>query len=157
MDPINEKSLYKLVNDLSIHFFHKPFKDKVTFNHRLRTTGGRYIPSKRLVELNPKYVVEMDESEFIGIIKHELCHYHLHIEGKGYKHGDIDFKRLLEKTGSPRHCKPLPSQRADYKYLYICKKCFFEYKRKRRVDVRKYRCSKCGGKLMLKNSTKQRS
>ena len=35
--------------------------------------------------------------ELISIIKHELCHYHLHQEGKGYKHRDQDFKDLLKK------------------------------------------------------------
>ncbi|RKQ30945.1 SprT family protein [Oceanobacillus halophilus] len=149
MDPINEKDLYNLVNRLSIQFFNKSFRHKVVFNHRLRTTGGRYIPSKKVIELNPKYVQEMDGDEFIGIIKHELCHYHLHIVGKGYKHGDAAFKQLLKETGSPRHCNPLPSQRSQFNYLYLCKKCHFEYKRKRRVDVKKYRCGKCGGVLKL--------
>lgn len=97
MDPLNEKSLVNLVNDISLKFFGKPFTDKVVFNHRLRTTGGRYLPSERLIELNPKYAVETETGEFIGIIKHELCHYHLHIDGKGYKHGDADFKKLLKR------------------------------------------------------------
>ncbi|WP_068676111.1 SprT family protein [Oceanobacillus sp. Castelsardo] len=149
MDPVNEKSLFDLVNDISLKFFGKPYTDKVTFNHRLRTTGGRYLPTERVIELNPKYVEEMEASEFIGIIKHELCHYHLHIEGKGYKHGDEDFKRLLKKTGSPRHCSPLPSQVNAYKYLYICKDCHYQYKRKRKVDITKYRCGKCRGRLIL--------
>ncbi|PAV30724.1 SprT family protein [Virgibacillus profundi] len=147
MDPLIEEELYKLVNELSLDFFNKPFKHDVNFNHRLRTTGGRYIPVKRRIELNPKYVNEMDWNEFIGIIKHELCHYHLHIEGKGYKHGDKDFRELLRKTGSPRYCRPLPSQVSDYKHIYVCKKCDQEYKRKRRVHLKKYRCGKCGGKL----------
>ena len=46
--------------------------------------------------------------ELIRIIKHELCHYHLHLEGKGYKHRDQDFKELLQKVGASRFCSPLP-------------------------------------------------
>lgn len=149
MDPINKETLYKLVNQLSIDFFHKPFVHDVTFNHRLRTTGGRYLPSKKVIELNPKYVTEMDEQEFIGIIKHELCHYHLHIEGKGYRHRDPDFKNLLKKTGSPRHCKPLPSTIKKYKYIYKCELCSYVYKRVRKVNVKKYRCGKCHGEIIL--------
>ncbi|OZU89205.1 SprT family protein [Virgibacillus indicus] len=148
MDLYKEETLFELVNKLSLEFFHKPFKHNVQFNSRLRTTGGRYIPVKKLIELNPKYAAEMDENEFIGIIKHELCHYHLHIEGRGYKHGDEDFKRLLKETGSPRHCNPLPSQKKEFKYKYICRKCKQEYKRKRRVDLKKYRCGKCRGELV---------
>jgi len=151
MELLNRIELYKLVNELSEVYFKKPFRHDVTFNHRLRTTGGRYLPGKRLIELNPKYAIEMDEQEFIGIIKHELCHYHLHIEGKGYKHGDQDFKKLLKETGSPRHCNPLPSQKREYNYTYICKKCHMEYNRIRRVNVKKYRCGKCRGELILRN------
>lgn len=147
MEIISEKELFNLVNELSLKYFKKPFNHEVRFNKRLRTTGGRYIPVKGVIELNPKYITEMNELEFIGIIKHELCHYHLHIEGRGYKHGDQDFKQLLIKTGSPRYCSPLPSQKERFKYKYICKQCNNEYKRIRRVDVKKYRCGKCKGKL----------
>ncbi|GGB55447.1 SprT family protein [Virgibacillus dakarensis] len=148
MNVLNKKELYNLVNNLSIEFFHKPFTDHVQFNSRLRTTGGRYIPVKKTIELNPKYLIELDMDEFIGIIKHELCHYHLHIEGKGYKHGDESFKRLLKETGSPRHCNPLPSSKRAFKYLYECQECGHVYRRLRKMDVNKYRCGKCRGKLL---------
>lgn len=144
---MDDLSLEQLVNSISLEFFNKPFIDYVTFNSRLRTTGGRYIPSKRKIELNPKYLLEMDIEEFHGIIKHELCHYHLHITGKGYKHGDADFKELLKKTDSPRYCRPLPSEAAAFKFQYNCEVCGSVYRRKRRVDLKKYRCGKCKGKL----------
>lgn len=147
---LNEKELFSLVNAISLQYFYKPFKHEVRFNSRLRTTGGRYIPSKRVIELNPKYAIEMDQAEFIGIIKHELCHYHLHIEGKGYKHGDQEFKDLLKATGSPRHCKPLSSAKREYKHTYICTSCKQVYKRIRRVDVKKYRCGRCKGNIVAK-------
>ncbi|WP_269411298.1 SprT family protein [Lentibacillus daqui] len=150
MDLLNDnKSLYKLVNEVSIQYFQKPFLHQVQFNHRLRTTGGRYIPAKKIIELNPKYLTEMDEHEFIGIVKHELCHYHLHIEGKGYKHGDAEFKNLLRATGSPRHCRPLPSNEDRYKYKYVCNNCKHVYKRARRINVNQYRCGKCNGRLSM--------
>ncbi|GAA0610800.1 SprT family protein [Virgibacillus siamensis] len=150
MKLLEEQELHRLVHDISIAFFKKPYHDKVIYNYRLRTTGGRYIPSKRLIEINPKYATEMGETEVEGIIKHELCHYHLHIEGKGYKHGDPEFKSLLKKTGSPRHCQPLPSYRYSKKYTYQCTNCSYIYKRVRRIDVKKYRCGRCHGKLLLK-------
>jgi len=147
MELLSEQALYELTNDLSTTFFHKSFKHEVRFNHRLRTTGGRYLPAVKTIELNPKYFFEFGQSEFIGIIKHELCHYHLHIEGKGYKHGDNDFKQLLKLTNSPRHCSPLPSQKETHHYVYRCTECSLEYKRKRRVNVKKYRCGRCMGEL----------
>ncbi len=147
MSLINQAELEKLTNDLSEQFFDKTFVDSVRFNHRLRTTGGRYIPAKRVIELNPKYFTELGYEEFVGIIKHELCHYHLHIEGKGYQHRDPEFKQLLKKTNSPRHCNPLPSMEDDFKYLFQCESCHHLYKRKKRMNVKKYRCGKCKGKL----------
>ena len=55
--------------------------------------------------------------ELIGVIKHELCHYHLHIEGKGYQHRDADFRELLKRTNSPRFCSTLSGEKSkeDYK------------------------------------------
>ena len=38
------------------------------------------------------------EKAVIDIIKHELCHYFLHLAGKGYQHRDQDIKRF-EPTG----------------------------------------------------------
>jgi len=145
----DETSLFQLVNEISLKYFNKPFRHRVYFNNRLRTTGGRYLPSKQVIELNPKYEIELGREELIGIIKHELTHYHLHIEGKGYKHGDRDFKELLKKTGSPRHCTPLPSSKKRYKYIYICMNCSQIYKRIRRINLRRYRCGRCHGKLEM--------
>ncbi|KHE67975.1 SprT family protein [Halobacillus sp. BBL2006] len=143
---ISNEQLHQWTDDISRAYFQKPFLDDVMFNPRLRTTGGRYIPSKRVIELNPKYLFELGEEEFKGIIKHELCHYHLHIEGKGYGHRDREFKELLKKTGSPRHCKPLPSEKPKV-HRYVCTSCSQEYERKRRVDTKRYRCGKCKGHL----------
>ncbi len=47
-----------------------------------------------LIFLTPQY-----HDYLIGIIKHELCHYHLHRLGLGYQHKDRDFKTLLQKVG----------------------------------------------------------
>jgi SprT-like protein len=146
---MNNTDLLKLTNELSLHYFHKPFHDKVAFNNRLRTTGGRYIPSKRTIEINPKFLREIGEEEMIGIIKHELCHYHLHIEGRGYHHRDQDFKELLRKTNSPRHCNPLPSvKKAKINHVYKCANCDMTYNRIRRINTARYRCGKCRGKLL---------
>lgn len=148
MNLLKDGELTMLVKQISKIEFQKDFIDEVRFNNRLRTTGGRYIPRKRLIELNPKYYLESSMEEFIGIIKHELCHYHLHIEGKGFNHGDSEFKELLKKTGSPRYCQPLDSQVIS-KYKYRCESCSTIYERVRRVNVTRYSCGKCRGRLKL--------
>jgi len=137
------------VQEISLTYFKKPFKHKAKYNSRLRTTGGRYILKDHSIEINPKYVLEMTEEDYIGIIKHELCHYHLHLEGKGYRHGNRDFKQLLVEVGAPRYCKPLPSAKKKVKYTYICEKCNLVYKRVRRVNTNKFRCGRCFGNIKL--------
>jgi SprT-like protein len=148
---MTQNELQQLVQQLSIEAFGKPFKHDTHFNARLRTTGGRYKLQDGSIEINPTVLMLYDLDELIGIIKHELCHYHLHQEGKGYRHGDADFKRLLKETGSPRYCKSLGNAESKPKkiYLYECKSCRLEYRRRKRMDVRKYRCGKCAGEIVL--------
>jgi SprT-like protein len=144
---ITMQNLQQVVEEISADWFQKPFTDTARYNNRLRTTGGRYLPSTRVIEINPKYLAELGQEETIGIIKHELCHYHLHIEGKGYGHRDPEFRELLKKTESPRFCSMLPSVKEKQLHTYICSKCGHVYKRKKAVNLRKYGCGKCGGKL----------
>jgi SprT-like protein len=146
---MTDLELQKLTENISLESFGKPFRHKVTFNMRLRTTGGRYLLKSHNIEMNPHLYAEYGMDELIGVIKHELCHYHLHIEGKGYKHADIDFKVLLKNVGGSRFCQAVPGKRRteSYKYHYICKDCLQSYKRKRQIDTKKYVCGKCRGKL----------
>jgi SprT-like protein len=149
---VDDRELQSLVEEISLEFFEKPFLHRAYFNARLRTTGGRYLLGNHHIEVNKKYFDQLGKEELVGIIKHELCHYHLHLEGKGYKHVDKEFKDLLQKVGGPRHCSTLPesSERKTRKLLlYICEGCQQEYKRRRKIDTKKYVCGKCRGKLIL--------
>ena len=148
---VDDTKLQQMVEDISLTYFHKPFNHQATFNKRLRTTGGRYLLRSHNIDINPKYFLEHGIDEMVGIIKHELCHYHLHIEGKGYKHGDQDFKELLKKVGAPRFCTPLKGEPETKKVvlIYKCKSCNQLYTRKRRVDTTRLVCGKCGGKIYL--------
>lgn len=149
---MNDRKLQILTETISKNDFHKPFLHKAVFNPRLRTTGGRYLLKSHNIEVNKKYYDQLGEEELIGIIKHELCHYHLHLEGKGYRHQDPDFKRLMNQVGAPRFCSPLPQSeirnRTSRIVVYQCSKCDQVFKRKRRINTSKYVCGKCTGKLI---------
>ncbi|WP_071396432.1 SprT family protein [Bacillus tuaregi] len=153
---MDNQELQKLVEDISIKYFHKPFRHRAIFNNRLKTTGGRYLLKSHDIEMNIKYYQQLGIEELVGIIKHELCHYHLHIEGKGYKHRDKDFKELMEVVGAPRYCSSLPENSAGPKSqkvnIYICNSCNQIYRRKRRMDTKKYVCGICRGALSLKKN-----
>ncbi|VEF49449.1 sprT-like protein [Bacillus freudenreichii] len=149
---MTNEQLQKLTEKISEKYFLKPFKHQAFFNPRLRTTGGRYMLGTHNIEINRKYYEEHGMEELEGIIKHELCHYHLHIEGKGYKHRDKDFRQLLKEVGAPRHCTPLVMEQKKQvrKRVYVCTKCGQNYERQRRVDIKRYSCGKCRGKLREK-------
>ncbi|WP_100330103.1 SprT family protein [Bacillus xiapuensis] len=155
---MTNEELQHLVEALSDELFGLPFQHKAVFNPRLRTTGGRYLLHSHHIEINKKYLDKHGKQELAGIIKHELCHYHLHLQGKGYKHRDRDFKELMKKVGAPRFCTPLAAEtpRKQRKMLlYECRDCHLIYKRRRRVNTDRYACGKCAGKLTLKEEKLQ--
>lgn len=145
---MHEVDIQRLVEEVSIKYFARTFLHKAMFNKRLRTTGGRYILSTHNIELNYHYYVAYGERELIEVIKHELCHYHLHLMGKGYQHRDKDFRELLKQVNAPRFCKRIVGRQVEIKqYVYECITCHFQYVRRRKVNTIRYVCGKCKGKL----------
>ena len=147
---MNDQQLQQLVEKVSLESFGKPFVHVATFNNRLRTTGGRYLLQSHNIELNRKHYEEFGKKELLAIIKHELCHYHLHLAGKGYKHRDEDFRKLLKEIDGSRFCRPLSTIKKKQlvtQHIYVCCKCAKKYNRKKRVNTNRYVCGSCGGKL----------
>ncbi|WP_078392380.1 SprT family protein [Shouchella patagoniensis] len=142
---MTNQQLQELTEEISSKYFKRPFLHKAIFNKRLRTTGGRYLLQSHNIELNYSQYEQFGEGELIGIIKHELCHYHLHLEGKGYQHRDADFKQLLKQVRAPRFCRSVSQNVSTYDYR--CKKCELIYTRKRKINTQKFVCGKCKGKL----------
>ena len=149
---MTNEQLQALTEEISRKYFSKPFRHEALFNPRLRTTGGRYLLGTHNIEINRRYYEEHGIEELTGIIKHELCHYHLHLEEKGYKHRDRDFRQLMMKVGAPRHCTPLlqVNKKAVVKRVYICTGCGHRYERQRRVNINRYFCGRCRGQLREK-------
>ncbi|WP_273853793.1 SprT family protein [Guptibacillus spartinae] len=147
---MTERELQQLVETISEKFFGLAFRHQAVFNTRLKTTGGRYLLRSHNLEFNKKHYDQFGRDELVGIIKHELCHYHLHLQKKGYKHQDQDFKRLLKEVGGSRYCQVVPGQRRieAFKYYYECRECKTKYRRKRKMDTSRYVCGKCRGKLI---------
>ena len=100
-------NLTDYVKTVSLEDFDKPFLHTATWNARLRTTGGRFFPADGHLDFNPKLYEAFGEDVFRKIVRHELCHYHLYFEGKGYKHSDVDFKELLRKVDGLRYAQAL--------------------------------------------------
>lgn len=94
---MTNQELQALVEKISHDSFRQPFRHNARFNRRLKTTGGRYHLKSHDLDFNPILFEKYGEVELIKVIKHELCHYHLHLAGRGYQHKDLEFKQLLKK------------------------------------------------------------
>lgn len=147
---MDNKHLQELVEEISIEYFQRPFRHQAVFNKRLKTTGGRYILSSHNIECNILSYEKYGLEELIRIIKHELCHYHLHLQKRGYMHKDREFKDCLNQVGASRYNQPLKiTTRQSIKYMLLCKSCHQTYHRKKKMNPSRYRCGKCGGQLEI--------
>ena len=145
---MNQIELQVLVEKTSLDCFGLPFQHQATFNNRLRTTGGRYHLKSHHLDFNLKVLETFGADEFLGVIKHELCHYHLHLSGKGFQHKDKEFKQLLTEVGGSRFVKSLSKPKPVKKRIqYQCQGCEQFIYRQRKVNTQKYVCGQCRGKL----------
>lgn len=152
---MTDQELQQLVEHISLQYFAKPFTHRAYFNARLKTTGGRYHLNDHNIDINPKMDDGADHAVLIGIIKHELCHYHLHLAGYSAKHNTKQFKQLLKAVGGSRYAPRVQSTRVQTRYIYRCEHCGLEYHRRRRINLVKYVCGRCRGKLHLISQTRQ--
>lgn len=111
MTTMSNEELQLWIEQVSLGSFGVPFRHKASFNNRLTTTGGRYFTKSHNIEINPQQLAMYGRDETEKIIKHELCHYHLHLAKRGYMHRDADFKSLLAQVGGSRYCGALPGPR----------------------------------------------
>ena len=142
---MNEHELQNLTEEISRTSFHREFTHKITYNRRLRSSGGRYLLKTGNIEINPLVEQNLGLEALIGVIKHELCHYHLHQTGGGYRHRDADFKRLLHQVGGSRFVERMK----EPNFIYECTACHHRYPRMRKMNTNRYVCGKCRGKLIL--------
>ncbi|QJC53365.1 SprT family protein [Paenibacillus albicereus] len=149
---MDNHELQSWVERVSLEAFGLPFRHRAVFNRRLSSTGGRYFMKSHHIEISAKQLAAYGAEETEKIIKHELCHYHLHLLGRGYRHRDPEFKEWLARSGGSRYCKPLPDKARKtlpYRYKLVCGSCRMEYLRKRKADPARYVCGRCRGRLSL--------
>ncbi|MDN6039929.1 MAG: SprT family protein, partial [Lactobacillus sp.] len=129
--------LQNLIEQISLQYFNRPFLHEAKINRRMTTTGGRYHLDDHHIEINAHFLAPQYHEYLIGIIKHELCHYHLHLLKRGYRHRDRDFKVLLKKAGGSRYAPDIGLRRQKkFNYIYICERCGLQYPRMRRINTR---------------------
>ncbi|AEJ30106.1 SprT family protein [Leuconostoc sp. C2] len=141
---ITQQQLQLYVVQISKQYFNRPFNHSARFNKRLKTTGGRYLLRTHDLEFNPQMA---NLPEFEGIVKHELVHYHLHLQQKGFQHNDAAFKQLLIAVGGSRYA-PRLSQAPRHLWRYRCENDH-QIMRQRRFSANRYRCGQCGAQIFF--------
>ncbi|MDO4856116.1 MAG: SprT family protein [Limosilactobacillus gorillae] len=145
---MTNRELQLLVQKWSEEAFKRPFEHSAVFNQRLKTTGGRYHLADHHIDVNPLMYEEYDLATLKKVVLHELCHYHLHLSGRGYRHRDRDFRLLLKQVGGSRYAPPTTKGRrptgAIIHYRYRCTGCKQIIGRNRRFNVTRFICRQCG-------------
>lgn len=148
---MTEKELQEIVENASFKYFNAPFEHRAFFNNRLQTTGGRYNLRTHNLDFNPKILNVFGQETFLGIVKHELCHYHLHKENRNFRDGDLEFQELLTEIGGLRYTPSIEmTQESVWRWAYQCKKCSHVIYRKRRFNLKKFVCANCNGHFAAK-------
>ncbi|MGT2908156.1 SprT family protein [Streptococcus dentiloxodontae] len=147
-------NLTEYVKQVSLEDFGWEFKHNADWNKRLRTTGGRFFPKDGHLDFNPKVYDEHGIAVFRKVVRHELCHYHLYYQKRGYQHKDKDFKELLLAVDGLRYAPKLKNSQKPI-HIYRCCFCGQIYQRKRQIAVKHYCCGQCGGKLIKMKSQNQ--
>ncbi len=98
-------------------------------------------------------LTEHDTQTLEGVIKHELCHYHLHLLHRGYRHRDAEFKQLLAQVGGARYAPAAQKTAKSSKIvIYKCSDCGQVYPRRRRMNTARYVCRRCHGRLIYQTT-----
>jgi SprT-like protein len=144
---MNDQKLQCLTERIANEFFAFPFTHRIYFNQRLKTTGGRYLLANHNIEINPQVLNYGGQTLLVGVIKHELCHYQLHLQKKDATHRSASFRLLLKKVGGIRFVPRLVEPR--HQYLYCCQNCGQQYQRQRKINPQRLVCGRCVGRLKL--------
>lgn len=123
-------------------------------NGRLKSAKGRFVWYKRdrrpkVVELNKVFVENNNISIVLDVLRHELVHYALFMQGKPHEDGHPVFEGELKRLGIIRQSTIGHEQITTKAQIYNCSDCDKEFKMNRRLrnNGRNHRC-KCGGRLI---------
>lgn len=145
---MTNEELLNLTKQWSLQAFQRPFSHQIFFNRRLKTTGGRYHLNDHHIDINPLMYEEYDLATLKGVVLHELCHYHLHLTGQDCHHTP-EFIALLNQVGGLRYAPKTSQSKSVFKWSYQCLGCGAKVARKRRFNVHRYVCRRCGGRFKL--------
>lgn len=138
----NPERLQALANKLSLHFWNESISVPVVWNGRLTRSMGRFVYRVQGKHREPvkiemsKYAAQFINREiFIAVLLHEMCHYHLFVQGKSFLDHHPVFEQELRRVGAiSTNTVRLPSKI----YKLVCKKCQRELGHMKRFNPDRY-------------------
>jgi SprT-like protein len=122
-------------------------------NGRLSKTLGWFIYKKKsnipvAVHLNKKFAQNNDQDLVLNVLKHELVHYALFMQGKPHSDGESYFENELKRRGIISQSTVDQYSITSVKQVYQCVECSYIFKRSKRLknNGRNHKCT-CGGSL----------
>ncbi len=150
----SQEQLELLANQLSLQHWKKTCDIPVVWNGRLRAAMGRFayttkgkqrIPLK--IELSKYAAQHLNKDTFISVLLHELCHYHLFIEGKPFHDHHPQFEMELVRVGAiSTHTVQVP-QKA---YELFCSHCQKPLGKRKRINTKNYLSACCQREIIKK-------
>ena len=140
--------LDRIFEEINADHFDGKLKPPIfSWNPRLRTSAGRFIPGSRkyfrtvrpVIEV-ASYLLKEEESDRLirDTLAHEMIHYWLWDRRRPYGHTP-EFLKKMREMGVSRY-NPVPKQR-PYRYLYVCSACDREFPARKRLGV--LACASC--------------
>lgn len=126
---MNVNDLTKLAKEFAMEYWGMEFNVPIIINNRLRNSLGRMcfnlerltgkiIPTK--LEMAGITLSNYNNNTIIGILKHELCHWALAMQGKPFNDGHPVFEKELQRIGAP---STNTIQSAGTVYTVCCSSC----------------------------------
>jgi SprT-like protein len=125
-------------------------------NGRLKTACGRFVyyrnsRTPKKVELNKVFAQNNEPTVVLDVLRHELVHYALFMQGKPHSDGQPCFENELKRLGVVSQKTIDQYKIASRVQVYGCTRCTNEYQMTRRLKHNgKYHSCKCGGDLVDK-------
>jgi SprT-like protein len=145
-----------LANKLSLHFWNHPCTIPVVWNGRLTSSMGRFIFSIKgkiripvKIELSKHAAQFINRDIFIGVMLHELCHYHLCRLGQPFDDHHPVFEKELARVGAISTNTVQIPQKA---FQLLCSKCNKSIGVRKRINTKNYRSACCKEKIIKKDT-----
>lgn len=126
---MNLNEINKLAKEIATEYWGLDFNIPIEISGKLTTALGYYrsqinrVTGKRTpikITLAKRLFGNYSKETIIGVLKHELCHWALSVQGKPFKDGDLVFERELKRIGS--HSTGTVDVSGNV-HIGICSKC----------------------------------